>query len=126
MLLGDFNIWLYEFLAGIRPDKDQPGFKHIVMKPELLGDLDYVKASHRSIYGMIRSHWQRHNGVFKWDITIPANTTAVVYVPTKGTSLVTESGVAADKATGVQYMGTDAGRAIFMVGSGEYHFESKL
>ena len=32
MLLGDFLIWLYEDLAGIKPDPLNPGFKHIVMK----------------------------------------------------------------------------------------------
>ena len=33
MLVGDFVIWLYENLAGIRPDEVEPGFKHIIMRP---------------------------------------------------------------------------------------------
>ena len=39
MLVGDLVIWLYENLAGIKPDPEQPGFKHIIMKPEPVGDL---------------------------------------------------------------------------------------
>ncbi len=30
-LVGDVVIWLYEYLAGIRPDPGPPGFKHIIM-----------------------------------------------------------------------------------------------
>ncbi len=33
MLVGDLGIWLYEYLAGIRPDPEQPGFKHILIRP---------------------------------------------------------------------------------------------
>ena len=39
MLVGDLGIWLYENLAGIKPDPEQPGFKHIIMRPEPVGDL---------------------------------------------------------------------------------------
>ena len=34
MLVGDLGIWLYEYVAGIKPDPEQPGFKHIIMRPE--------------------------------------------------------------------------------------------
>ena len=60
MLIGDFVIWLYEDLAGIRSDPEQPGFKHIVMKPLPVGDLTFVKATHRSPYGLIASDWKRN------------------------------------------------------------------
>ena len=34
MLVGDLLIWLKEYVAGIKPDPDQPGFKHIIMRPK--------------------------------------------------------------------------------------------
>jgi alpha-L-rhamnosidase len=43
MLVGDLVIWLYETLAGIAPDPAQPGFKHIVMRPQPVGDLAFPK-----------------------------------------------------------------------------------
>ena len=58
MLVGDLVIWFYEYLAGIAPDDANPGFKHIVMRPHPVGDLDWVKASFRSPYGLVRSEWQ--------------------------------------------------------------------
>ena len=47
MLVGDLITWFYENLAGSRPDPAQPGFKHIIMHPTPVGDLTYVKASHK-------------------------------------------------------------------------------
>jgi alpha-L-rhamnosidase len=125
MLVGDLGIWLYENLAGIRSDREQPGFKHIVMRPEPVGDLQFAKASHRSPYGLIASDWQQKDGVFRWDIAVPVNTTATVYVPAKNAENVTESGKPAAQAPGVKLVKTENGRAVFSVGSGNYRFESR-
>jgi alpha-L-rhamnosidase len=124
MLVGDLGIWLYENLAGIKPDPEQPGFKHFIMRPEPVGDLQFVKASHRSPYGLIASDWQKKNGVFRWNITVPVNTTATVCVPTKAAESVSESGKSAVRAQGVQFLRTEQGRAVFKVGSGQYSFQS--
>jgi alpha-L-rhamnosidase len=82
MLVGDLVIWLNEYLAGIAADPEQPGFKHIVMKPHPVGDLTHVKATHRSPYGEIASEWRKDGGKFIWEVEIPANTTATVTLPT--------------------------------------------
>jgi len=88
MLLGDLIIWYYEYLAGIQTDKSEVGFKKIIMKPHPIDGLDYVKASYKSVRGEIKSHWIKKNGNFEWDITIPANTSATVYVPGKPEKVV--------------------------------------
>jgi alpha-L-rhamnosidase len=125
MLVGDLGIWLYENVAGIKSDPEQPGFKHIVMRPEPVGDLQFVKASHRSPYGLIASDWQKKDGVFRWSITVPANTTATVYVPAKSAESVTENGKPAVQADGVKLVRMENGRAVLSVGSGNYCFESR-
>lgn len=122
MLIGDLVIWLYEYLAGIAPDNAQPGFKHIVMKPHPVGDLKWVKASHHSPYGKIRSEWRRDGSAFDWQIDVPANTTALVYIPAKDLGSVTESGKAALHAKGVMFVKAENDRVVFRVGSGRYHF----
>ena len=53
MMLGDLIIWYYEDLAGIKSSIKKPGFKQIIMKPDLVEDLDYVNASYQSNYGKI-------------------------------------------------------------------------
>lgn len=124
MLVGDLGIWLYENLAGIKPDPEQPGFKHIIMKPEPVGDLQFVKASHRSPYGLIVSDWQRNDGWFRWDLSVPVNTTATVYVPAGNVESVTESGKPVLGVRGVRFLRMEQGRAVFEVGSGNYRFQS--
>jgi alpha-L-rhamnosidase len=126
MLVGDLVTWLYEYLAGIKPDPDQPGFKHIIMRPEPVGDLRFVRASHHSPYGLIMSDWTRDRRVFRWKITVPANTTATIYVPARTPNAVRESGKVADKARGVNFLKFENGRASFTLGSGGYDFQSRL
>jgi alpha-L-rhamnosidase len=125
MLVGDLITWFYENLAGIRPDPEQPGFKHIIMRPTPVGDLTLVKASHRSPYGEIASEWKRDSDRFTWDATVPPNTTATVYVPARDASSVWESGKAPDQTSGVKYLRMERGAAVYEVRSGKYHFESR-
>ena len=82
ILSGNFEAWCYQSLAGINYDPDRPGFKHVILRPRVVGDLKWVKASHESMYGTIRSEWTlREDGHFEWDVTVPPNTTATVHVP---------------------------------------------
>ena len=84
------------------------------MKPHPVGDLKWVKASHRSPYGLISSEWKRDGDKFDWRIEIPANATATVYLPVKSGSRITESGQPLEKISG----GLE-------FGSGKYHFVSE-
>jgi len=126
MLLGDLIIWYYEDLAGIKSDPANPAFKHIIMKPYPLGDLKFVKASYLSMYGPIKSEWHWKSTLFSWDVNIPANTTATIYIPVKKGGDVTEGGREALKVDGVKFVKFEDGRAVYEIGSGSYHFISKL
>lgn len=81
MLLGDLLIWFYEDLAGIKNAPGSIAFKKLLMVPSFPKDLDYVKASFKSVYGEIGSSWVKKNGTFNWEIKIPGNTSAVVRIP---------------------------------------------
>ncbi len=80
MLLGDLILWEYEYLAGIRAM--EPGYSKIQLKPYPIEGLDFVNCAYNSVSGRIESSWKRNGNHFEWDFTIPANTTAEVYVPT--------------------------------------------
>lgn len=81
MQMGDLGLWMYEDLAGIRPDPDHPGFKHTIIHPTLVNRLHFVRASHDSLYGKISSEWKRNGDHVNLSVSIPPNTTATVYVP---------------------------------------------
>ncbi len=126
MLLGDLLVWFYEDLAGIRNDPDGEGFEKITMRPHPVEGLDFVTASFHSVHGPIESAWKRLDGTFKWNISLPGNTTAKVYVPAAEPESVDEGGVPAASADGVKVLGTDGEYVVFEVGSGNYSFSSRL
>ncbi len=126
MLVGDLITWFYENLAGIRPDPQQPGFKHIIMHPTPVGDLTFVKASHKSPYGEIVSDWKRDGDRFTWSVTVPVNTTATVYVPANAAASVKESDRPAGETPGIKYLRAEAGAVVYEIGSGSYQFVSSM
>jgi alpha-L-rhamnosidase len=126
MLVGDFLIWLYEDLAGIQSDPAQPGFKHILLRPQPVGDLKWVKTSLRSLHGLIRSDWKIEGGTLQWKITVPPNTTATVNVPTTDPALVKEGGRQAGTAAGVKFLRRTEAEAVYEVQSGTYEFRSPV
>ncbi|MGZ3882502.1 MAG: family 78 glycoside hydrolase catalytic domain, partial [Flavisolibacter sp.] len=111
MLLGDLLIWMYEDLAGIRSDTTEVGFKKIIMKPSFDVALSYVTASYQSPYGTISSSWKKEKGQLNWNISVPGNTTAVVYIPAKENQ-VKEGNNLASSADGIKFLKMDDGNAV--------------
>ena len=116
MQIGDLAVWMYEYLAGIRPDPEKPGFKHIHIRPYALPGLDFVKATYRSLHGPIASSWRRAGNALEMEVTIPPNTTAAIHVPSTGR--VTESG-------GLKPSRVEQGYTVFEAGSGVYRFRAE-
>jgi alpha-L-rhamnosidase len=125
MLIGDLNIWLFEYLAGIRPDPSGPGFKKIIIQPEPCGDLTWAKATHESPYGTISSAWKIADGRFTLSVTIPPNTTATVVLPVPSGRRITESGHPARHSPGVKHLPNDNAHPAFQITSGHYEFEAQ-
>jgi alpha-L-rhamnosidase len=118
---GAIGDWMYRTVAGLDTKTDQVGYKGIVIKPTIGGNLTTVSADYEMPYGKAVSSWKIEGGNFVLDVTIPANTTATIYVPTKDGSTVTEGGKpvtkAADQVTGYTAVN---------VGSGSYHFSTSM
>ncbi|MCC8427109.1 glycoside hydrolase family 78 protein [Mucilaginibacter sp. UR6-11] len=118
---GAIGDWMYRTVAGIDTKGDQPGYKGIIIKPTIGGNLTTVAADYETPYGKASSHWKADNGQLTLDVVIPPNTTATIYVPTKGDNTVTEGGKPVTKAA-TQIEGYTA----VNVGSGNYHFSTSL
>ena len=69
------GIWFYQALAGIRPDPEQPGYKHFFIDPQPVEGVEWVKASKPTPYGDIKV--EIGNGKLK--VEIPAGTTATLF-----------------------------------------------
>ena len=118
--------WFYQGLAGIRPDESGPGFKKVIIKPAVVGDLTWVKCYHDSPCGRIVSNWKRDGQKLTMEVTIPANTTATVYVPAHDAGSVSESGKPVANDASVKFLRMEYGAAVFAVGSGTYRLESPM
>ena len=125
-MLGQITEWFYKDLAGIHSDPAGPGFKKIIINPQPVGDLKWVKASYNSIHGAIVCDWKREGETFTLKLSIPANTTATVFVPAKSAEGVSESGKPAKKSEGVRFLRQEGDRAVYAVESGEYAFQSSF
>lgn len=121
MLVGDLLIWLHESLAGIAPDPAIPGFKSVVMRPQMVGDLEWVSAKYNSQYGEIESSWKK--GVrTEWKINIPPNARATLYVPSQSKAMISESGKAVEQVKEVKWLRDEKGCSVFEISSGRYTF----
>jgi alpha-L-rhamnosidase len=94
VMFGDFVAWAYQYLAGIRlpeendrfaaaPDVKAVGFKEVVIAPQFIDSLTWVKASVNSPYGVISSSWKREGKIVTLDVSVPPNTTAIIRLPGK-------------------------------------------
>jgi alpha-L-rhamnosidase len=70
-MFSDVGAWMYKALAGIQPDPDRPGFEHVVLRPNVVGGLEWVEASHDSPFGKVAIHWRKGDGTTAYDIEVP-------------------------------------------------------
>ena len=69
------GIWFYQALAGIRPDPDQPGYKHFFIDPQRCDGIDWIRATKPTPYGTISVDI---NGDIMC-VNIPEGTTATLF-----------------------------------------------
>ncbi len=117
--------WFMKGVGGIREDPSHYGYQSFVIKPAPAGDLTFAEADTESLYGPIVSRWEKKEGGFSMNVTIPVNSTATVYVPATDIKNVTEGGAAVSLAPGVTFLRMEGGAAVFQVESGIYQFASK-
>ena len=109
IMFGDVCNWMIQWIAGIGLDPKSPAFKHILIRPQPVGDLTWAKAHHESPYGTIKSEWNLKSGKFSLKISVPANSSATVIAPASVGKL---------KLMGSEEPASDT----FQVGSGVYEF----
>lgn len=123
---GQINEWFFHDLLGIGVEEDGAGFRKSIIKPNPVGDLKWVKGSYETVSGLISVDWKQDDSKFILNITIPANTTATVYVPALKEENVTEKGKNASKSDGVKFLRMENRKAVYQIGSGFYNFTSNL
>lgn len=119
-MLGHLMEWFYTGIGGIRQDEGGVAFNKIRIEPEMVGDLTAAQTQYDSAYGIIATDWKKTADGFQLDVTIPVNTTAVVYLPAASHQTVSEANQSAYKQ-----LGNKNRKAIVSIGSGTYKFRVK-
>ncbi len=126
IMFGHISAWFYQALAGINLSPDAVGFKHFVIKPQLLGDITWVRAEHESMYGTIKSAWDIKGDRFTLKVAVPTNTTATVYVPCDEEQFAKEGPSTIHSGDHVRFARLEDGYVVFEVESGTFEFHSRL
>jgi alpha-L-rhamnosidase len=130
-MFGSVDKFFYRNLGGI--GLGSPGFRHIVIKPQVVGDLNGARASLDTVRGTVAAEWVKGDTSLELKVVIPPGTEADIIVPKLGNRdlEVTESGTTIWKANayvpGVPGLtsGADNGDSVtFHAGSGSYKFTS--
>lgn len=120
---GAIGKWMYQVVAGIGIDPDQPGYKHIIINPRPGGGLSSAKASHKSMYGEIVSGWTLEGEKLTMEVEIPDNTSATLHIPGKAADvLLNGKGIA---ESGIDFKEIK-GKLVGLTGSGNYSIVTKL
>lgn len=122
-MLGHLMEWLFSSPGGVRQDDRSVGFKEVVFKPTIVGNIRNADVSFESPYGMIKSEWIDHENEFSLRVEVPANSFASVYLPTLQLSGITESGIPVKEADGVSEIFSENDCTIIKIGSGVYNFK---
>ncbi len=116
-MFGGGFVWMYRQLAGMQADPQQPGYRHLVFKPQPVDQMDYMVYDNQTAYGKAGIEWRQTEGNFQMTVKVPVGCEATVYVPGEGAQLVDEL------RDGLVWMEADQ---TFRVRSGTYSFASRL
>lgn len=122
---GAVGAWMINFSLGI--ERDGAGFKKFILQPtpDPTGKMTFAKGFYNSIYGKITSEWKIENKGINYNFTVPANTTATLYLTAEDVRDIKVNGNKINKAAGVTFLGRQDGKLKFNLLSGIYSFEVK-
>lgn len=126
LMLGHIQQWFYQDLVGIQNDHSDLAYKRIVIRPQVVGDISWARGHYDSMFGRIAVSWKRDANAFTLDVSIPANTSARIFLPTGDVATVREGDNSVESASGVTFVRKDATTVELEVTSGSYCFTSSL
>jgi alpha-L-rhamnosidase len=88
--------WIYRYLAGVAPDREQPGYRNVVVAPHPVARVEWARASILTGYGDTSVEWERDNSALRVEIRVPFGAHATVVLPASADSGVLLEGSAAD------------------------------
>lgn len=129
-MFGSTEIFFFRDLAGI--GRGDIGFKQIIIRPCIVGDLTYAKASLKTVRGVIAVDWKVADRLLDMQVTLPTNSKGKVSVPkmqlknvtiTESGNTLWKDGLYVGKVLGISGGSETEDYVTFDVGSGNYLFQ---
>ncbi len=131
-MFGSIDSWFYKVVAGINIDPQEPGFKRIIVKPHIVGDLKHASASINTLRGPVYSGWRKSGERLAVEVSIPVNSAGSIWLPVKdivnpliseGETTLWRDGRYVPGVEGIKSAHREGDYVVLEVGSGTYHFE---
>ncbi len=119
---GSIGDWMYDELAGIGLDADEPGYRHILLHPHLGGGLTRARAAYESPYGQVVSEWEQQKDAFSWKVVVPPNTRATLTFPVGASARIVVDNLPIEQVGEVTRASEKSEQLIYEIPSGVYHF----
>jgi alpha-L-rhamnosidase len=123
-MFGSVSAWFFRWLAGIQPHPEAKGFDRFIIRPQPVKGLSWVKAEYKSVRGTIQVAWKKEENRFLLRVVIPANTRAMVFMPTSDVKSIREITEAGEARLSELNWQEGEGYAVCELGSGTYTFST--
>lgn len=125
-MFGGGMVWFYRKLAGMQTDEKEPGYRHIIFKPQPVDDVSNAEYYNQTALGNAGIDWKKSEDHFTMNVSVPVGSHATVYIPASENQTVTESGKLISGSENMKEVGWKDGYKIVEVGSGDYQFSTAL
>ncbi|HPF50769.1 MAG TPA: family 78 glycoside hydrolase catalytic domain [Draconibacterium sp.] len=125
-MFGGGMVWFYRKLAGMQADENEPGYRHIIFKPQEVDELSYVKYFNQTVLGNAGINWEKSEDQFSVNVSVPVGAYATVYIPANENQTIKESGKLLSDSDNLKELGWKDGYQVVEVGSGNYRFSTGL
>lgn len=119
---GAVGEWLYKGVTGVNHPEDAPGYRRIVLDPQIGGDLTSASFSLETPYGRLHSGWSTEEASVVYDVTVPFNTEAALRIRGFAPDAVWEGGKPAASGNGIEAIEASGRDTILHLGAGTYRF----
>ena len=119
---GAVGDWMYRVVAGLNSDPADPGYKHIIVRPQPGGGFTYASATLMTPYGEAASGWKIEGNRIRVTVRVPANSHATVYLPGAKLESVREGSSPLASTAGVRQSTQVGDTVVLEAGSGNYAF----
>lgn len=80
-MFGSVGAWLYKALVGINTKEGSPGFQEIVIKPQMVRDLQHASGAVQTPHGRVSCAWSKSEQEIRCEVIIPINSSAEIVLP---------------------------------------------